>query len=473
MSGKKFFCLMSFIAAIILILVVVLSLPASKNAINKKLGAAVHYNLAKNLYEQGQYKEATEELSSALALNDKDSWVFLELGKNYIKLDKLDQAVKCFKKSINFYNNNIEAYINLAKIYNSRSEYDKAVKLLKPLESSNDNVILSLLAEAQYKNNDLKSAEKNFKKVISINSTKVDNFNFLGLIYLRQNKLSDAISMFRKVVSLDKTFVEARCNLAKALWFNDKPNYAIDELEENLGYNINYPETYYLLGKIYSQNGFYKKANDNFIKIFKINQVSIPISMLKDIAKELEIIAPKSRKTYIYNTLAITYTKLKDYNKAITAYERAIKLNTKDSMLYNNLASLYFQTNKIGKAIYYYKQALRFNPKESIYYYALGNCYKKLKYSKEAITNYNKALELNSSLNIARVALGDIYKEKQNLKMAEKLYNQALQNNSSEPYAYLGLSEIAMKQGMQSKAIKYKTFYLQIMARQTSSKSSK
>jgi tetratricopeptide (TPR) repeat protein len=124
LSGKKFFYLISFVAAMILVLTVILSLPASKNGINKKLSAAVHYNLAKSLYGQGQYEEATNELSTALALNDKDSWVFLELGKNYIKLDKLDQAAKCFQKSIHLNHNNIEAYINLAKIYNGKSDYN-------------------------------------------------------------------------------------------------------------------------------------------------------------------------------------------------------------------------------------------------------------------------------------------------------------------------------------------------------------
>ena|GEM_PF-3123115 len=473
MSGKKFFYLMSFIAAMILILVIVLSLPASKNGINKKLGAAVHYNLAKNLYEQGQYKEATDELSTALALNDKDSWVYLELGKNYTKLDKLDQAVKCFKKSINLNQGNIEAYINLAQIYNSRSDYNATINLLKPLNSSDDGILLSLLAEAQYKNNDLKSAEKNFKKATAITSTVANNYNFLGLIYLRQNKLNDAISKFRKAISIDNSLIEARCNLAKALWFNDKSSYAIDELEINLGYDVNNPETYYLLGKIYSQSGFYQKANDNFIKIYSINRIAIPLAMLKDIANELENIALKSHNTSIYNTLAITYTKLNDYNKAIKAYEKALKGNIKDPMLYNNLASLYFQANNIGKAIYYYKQALVLDPKESIYYYDLGNCYKKLRNCPEAIKNYYKALKLNPSLNIARIALGDIYREKENFKMAEKTYNQALHINPSEPYAYLGLSEIAMKQGMQSKAIKYKTLYLQIMNGQTGTKISK
>lgn len=464
MSGKKFFYLMSIFTAIILILVIIIATATDNTEANNKIESAVHYNMAKNLYLQKQYKQASDELLKALKLNSMDSRIFLELGKNYAKLDKIDDAVKSFKKSIYLDKNNIEAYINLAQIYNSQTKYSDSIKLLLHLKSSQNSEILSLLGEAEYKNNNISAAEDNIKKAILTGSVPAKNYNLLGLIYLRQGKASNAIMQFRKAIAVDKTFVEARCNLAKALWIDDKLNYAVVELENNINYNPDYPETYYLLGKIYSRNNLYQKANDNFIKIFEIDQAAISREMIEDIVKELENIAPKSQSASVYNTLAIAYSKLSLNDKAIMAYNAAIKGHINDALIYNNLASLYFQKNNISKAVYYYNKALKLSPNESIYYYDLGNCYKKVKNYKKAIYNYNKALKLNPSLNIARVTLADIYKEQGNLKTAKILYNQAIQKNSSEPYAYSGLSEIAEKQGNKSLSAKYKSLYLQYIS---------
>jgi tetratricopeptide (TPR) repeat protein len=457
---------MSFCAALVLILVILVSLPAKKSFINKKISATVHYNLAKDLYKEGQYAEAAHELVKASKYNDKDSMIFLELGKNYIKLSKLDQAIINLRKSINLNKINVDAYIDLGKLYNDKSDYKSTIKLLSPFKSSKDPRILALLAEAQYRNDYPALAEENLKKAIAIAPDNPDYYNSLGLAYLKQNKARDAIFQFKKAISLNNTSSELRCNLAKAYWFDNKPDYAIEELEKSIKYDINNPEIYYLLGKIYSQYGLYQKANQNFIKIFKINKGEISLEMLKDIVKDMENNVLKSPNANSYHIIAVINTKLNNYNKAISAYEKAIKGNIKDPLIYNNLASLYYQTNNIKKAVFYYEKALSLSPNEAVYYYDLGNCYKKIKNYKKAVISYNKAIKLNPALNIARVALGDLYTAKGDLWMAEYTYNQALQKNPSEPYAYLGLSEAAMKRGMQSKALKYKALYKKFLDEQ-------
>lgn len=458
---------MSFAAIILLILIILVSLPAKKSGINKKISATVHYNHAKILYNQGQYDQAAKELIQAAKYNDKDSMIYFELGKNYIKLSKTDQAINSFNKSISLNRINIDSYIYLAEILNNKADYKNSIKLLNTLRSAKDARILFLLAEAQYKNDYTQLAEENLKKAVFYNPNNKKYRNFLGIVLLKLNKYQDAIFQFKKAIEIDYNYNEARCNLAKAYWFSNQPDYALEELEKNIKDNINNPETYYLLGKIYSQYGLYRKANDNFIKIFKIDSAEISLEMLKDILKDMENNVLKSPNANAYHIIAIIHTKLSNYNKAIDAYEKAIKCSITDPLVYNNLASLYYQTNNIKKAVYYYEKALMMNPNEAIYYYDLGNCYKKIKNYKKAIYNYKKALEINPSLNIVNIAIGDMYNQKGDLWMAEYTYKQALQKNPSEPYAYLGLSEVAIKQGMQTKASKYKDLYNKYLNEQT------
>lgn len=458
---------MTFAAVILLILIILVSLPAKKSGINKKISATVHYNQAKILYNQGQYDQAAKELLQASKYNDKDSMVFYELGKNYVKLSKSEQAIECFKKSIGLNRINIDAYIYLAETYNNKADYKDAIKLLNPLRTSKDARISYLLAEAQYRNDYPQLAEENLKKAISSKPENPEYRNFLGIVLLKLNKYHDAIFQFKKAIELDNNSAEARCNLAKAYWFDNQPDYALEELEKNVKDNINNPETYYLLGKIYSQYGLYQKANQNFIKIFKLGSGEISLEMLKDILKDMENNVSKSPNANAYHVIAIIYTKLNNYKKAIDAYEKAIKCSITDPLVYNNLASLYYQTNNIKKAVYYYEKAIMISPNEAIYYYDLGNCYTKSRNYKMAIKNYNKALQLNPSLNIVRVAIGDMYNKKGDLWLAQYAYKQALQKNPAEPYAYLGLSEIAIKQGMQTKAAEYKVLYKKYLDEQT------
>lgn len=54
-----------------------------------------------------------------------------------------------------------------------------------------------------------------------------------------------------------------------------------------------------------------------------------------------------------------------DYNKAIALYEKTLKLGQHSTALYYNLGNAYYRLNNVAESIYYFEKAKRLNPKDS------------------------------------------------------------------------------------------------------------
>ncbi len=87
----------------------------------------------------------------------------------------------------------------------------------------------------------------------------------------------------------------------------------------------------------------------------------------------------------------------KDYEKAITFYERALDEDSSNSAsCYYNSSVCHIKLKKYPDAIYLLKKAIRLR-EESKYYFNLAYCYALLGNNKDALYFFNKAWCLNES----------------------------------------------------------------------------
>ena len=99
---------------------------------------------------------------------------------------------------------------------------------------------------------------------------------------------------------------------------------------------------------------------------------------------------------YLLNILGGVHSELKNFEDAISCYQRIIKLNNNFYDAYYNLGITYNKINKIDKAIENYKKCIEFNPQKFEAYNNLGNIYLKKRDLKTSIFYYLKCLEINN-----------------------------------------------------------------------------
>ena len=89
------------------------------------------------------------------------------------------------------------------------------------------------------------------------------------------------------------------------------------------------------------------------------------------------------------------YSRMEEYDKAISDFTRALEINPKDEAAYYNRGIAYVGKGQYYQAIADYSKAIEINPKLDKAYYHRGNAYvEKAEYDR-AIRDYDKAIEIN------------------------------------------------------------------------------
>ena len=136
----------------------------------KNYGAKKHYDLGKQLREQGKNEEAIKEFKESIKLNPNNPKAYYRIGQTYLKLEKYDDAIDYFEQSLKIDPSRGDSYKNLAKAYIAKGEKDKAlaaceraltkiddIKVKDELKKLSDQLIENINKEQQDK---LKNIEK-------------------------------------------------------------------------------------------------------------------------------------------------------------------------------------------------------------------------------------------------------------------------------------------------------------------------
>jgi tetratricopeptide (TPR) repeat protein len=101
---------------------------------------------------------------------------------------------------------------------------------------------------------------------------------------------------------------------------------------------------------------------------------------------------------HILNKIGITNSRLRWYDDAVAAFDRAIALNPKFSYSYNNLGSVYFATNNRKKAETYFRKAISLKNDEASYHVNLGTLLFENKKFEKGLQEYRKGLSLDPEI---------------------------------------------------------------------------
>ena len=274
--------------------------PASGQDLNQIL------QKANSLYKQGDYAGTIGELKKAVDLLKKGGnpagaqQMQTNVGLNYIKLEKYDEAVAAIEEARKLYKKPDAAmdvkmsqllalaHYNLGHLALRASILEGLIKKYPQLDEAQKAEIYAQLGDSYRRSEIHSKAVGNYQKALDI-FTKLDNKEKMGLIYtamgLSQAKLAD--------------FEAASDSQQKAA-----------EIAEQLGKHLNLAEAYSNLGIIHWDRGQYPEALDFLTK-----------------AKEIE--AKQDFKQNLgadFNNEGLVYKAVGDYVKALAAVEESIRI---------------------------------------------------------------------------------------------------------------------------------------------------
>ena len=266
------------------------------------------------------------------------------------------------------------------------------------------------------------------KKLLDQNKDQFLNdglfFSLLGYLYDCENNYVEAEKNYLKAVDIDQDLLDAKLNLAilylKIKNLNKSEFFFNQILDKTKNFLV-----FYNFGLLQAEKKDYNKAISYFEKSYTLNNNFLPAR----------------------HHLAMAYTEIKDYNLAVATYEKLLKTNDINDInlgvIYNNLGNVYSSLKKFDLAYNYLLKALRYSIDKSKIYnnlgylcYQIGDLEKSILYFKRATEkndenlNYHSRLIATSLYSFNHKNFYSNYTNKFNLTL-EKLKFNSKQNNNS------------------------------------------
>jgi tetratricopeptide (TPR) repeat protein len=146
----------------------------------------IHYNLGKDLEEQGKLDQAMAHYAEALRLKPDFVEAHNNLGKVLEEQGKLDQAMAHYAEALRLKPDSFEAHYNLGNVLASQGKLDQAM--------------------AQY------------VEALRLKSDYVEALNNLGNVLVEQGKINEAINIFQNALKIDpkNANIQKTLNMLKA-----------------------------------------------------------------------------------------------------------------------------------------------------------------------------------------------------------------------------------------------------------------
>ncbi len=252
---------------------------------------------------------------------------------------------------------------------------------------------------------DFYKAKKYYKLSDKYNSDKeifASNWSELGVVYYNLNK-PDSSSYYlnksmRMAEVLDDSLLIAKNNLRFGIMYSKSGDLkkAIILTNEAIAYYKQHHLNDDLISAKIHLASCYQKISDyeNSIKIY------LEALQLAERGKD------EYKKSEIFNNLGITYFYLRNFDKALEFFNKALDLktedhNTKIASTLHNIGMIYKNKGDFSTAIEYYNKALKIRKAEkdtlkiASNYLNIGNVYREQKKAQKALKYFKKTYRLN------------------------------------------------------------------------------
>lgn len=317
-----------------------------------------------------------------------------------------------------------------------------------------------------------KQAKDKFQEAIDAKPDYAKAYTKLGKAHLEMAEIQPAQTATRKALSLDPKDDEAHFDQGEI--YRETKNYpaAEDSYHKSIDYNPNNFMAYFRLGNLKFRDKKYAEARDFYNESYKLKndyyKTSINLGSTyfrmgdmraaeQNLNRALGIDAiqkdPASLNS-VYSQLGKIYASLRDHQKAIDFYQKAIAIQRNPNDFYQMGLSAEATRNP-QKAKEYYQSALKEKDDFPDARFNLGTLFFNEGSYGEALKHYNQIIQANPSYILALVQAGKCNVELGSADQSKTLFEQALAIDPNHPTANLEIGRYWKNKGIMDKAVSY------------------
>jgi tetratricopeptide (TPR) repeat protein len=281
-------------------------------------------------------------------------------------------------------------------------------------------------------------AKKAIKLGLEQHPTSTNLKLFKVEVYVFDNKLDLADELLNTLYEVEPANEEIFIQKANILSKKDEHQNAIDILQKALEFSENSADIYSLLGMEYLFLDKFEDAKTYFIKCLESD--SEDYSALYNIMYCFDFLEQNDEAIEYLNSYLNTnpycevawhqlgkqYFSIKDYDKALAAFDFAIISDDAFIGAYLEKGKVLEKLKRFKEAIENYKITLALDDPTSFALLRIGHCYEKLGHNDLAVQHYYKTVEEDPLLDKGWIAITNFYNKNQNYQKALYYINKAI-----------------------------------------------
>jgi tetratricopeptide (TPR) repeat protein len=276
----------------------------------------------------------------------------------------------------------VDLYVD-AVMLNQQGENEKAVEKLNAAVQVDKRFSLahSLLGEIYRQMNDYQKSAASYEEATRLNPWSFQDFFGLGRTYQLMKQFAKAVKAYVRACELKPKHLEAHVGAARCYYEIKDYNNALIYSRQAEQIDPDVSEVRKLLGDIYQSQKDYSQAISSYKRALEVDSnnpeimTSLAVAYLRDDAgynepaKELltEVIRIQPDNGRAHQYLGYCYLLLKDVDKSVASYSRAVEINDEDWEAHRGLGVAYAMKSADdpalrAKAVEQWQRALEIKP---------------------------------------------------------------------------------------------------------------
>ncbi|WP_298239251.1 tetratricopeptide repeat protein [uncultured Algibacter sp.] len=362
-----------------------------------------------------------------------DSEEFENIIHHYLNQGKIALAKKAIKLGLDQHPTSINLRLFKVEVYVFEDKLDDANELLNVLYSldpMNEELFIQK-ANILSKQDNHQQAIEVLKKALELTDDVVDIYSLIGMEYLFLDSFEDAKSNFMRCIEADVQDYSALYNIIYCFDFLNQHNEAIDYLNVFLDKNPYCEVAWHQLGKQYFELKNYEKALTAF-----------DFAIISD-----------DRFVGAYLERGKVLEKLNKYEEAIENYSITLKLDDPTSFALLRIGGCYEKLNKDDLAVQYYYKTVHEDPLLDKGWIAITKFYNRKKNYQKALYYINKAINIDAENVIYWKLYSQINQRLNFYEEAERGFKKTLELGNYELNTWLSRGDLLIKLGELEAAI--------------------
>ncbi len=399
--------------------------------------------LAQNLLNDGQVDAALEQYKIIADANPEDAQTYLRIAEIDRRQGRFESALNNLRQAQSLVQDSMEVPYNLAAVYQAMGRYDDAASTLQELlrksekpdgnynssEKNNRAVFLERLGTIYRDNNNYPLAVETFQKMLTLGDDNAERgYQQIIDTYREEKQWQQATDAAKEATQKLPNSRGLKMVYAAQLADMGQADEGLDQVKALLKGTPSDREVYITLGQMYSR---LKRWQDADAALDKAAALST-----KD-----------DDKVYVEFLRGSTYERQKKYDQAEEVFRKVLAQDPQNAAVLNYLGyMLADRGQKLDEALGMIKKAVELEPANSAYLDSLGWAYFKLGKFEMAEDNLVKASQHMGVDPTVQQHLGDLYQKTGRLKLAAVHWERAVQEWNKTIPAEVDNDELAKVQ---------------------------